>query len=650
MKILHLRLENFRGVKKLDADFGGKNTDVFGANGTGKTTIANAITWLFCDAPATEEKDFTPKTAGAHDLRHRAEMEVEKDSGERYTFAKEFYEKWTKKRGSTAREFSGHVTDYYINGVPAKKKDYEATIQAATGATTEQMKMLLIHGYFPQTMKPDARRDVLFELGGDVTDAEVIAQNGLEALPDVLLRPGTEDQHYTVEEYKKMAAAERRKLNKELETIPARIDELSRSAADAEPRAIADIERDIETATAAHAEALADVAAAKTPRGAEVKQAVLAGKRAELKAKRTAYEAETAKANAATYEAIGQAKRERDNHERAAVRAAEQAKRCREQVAELQQQREALLQEYAAVQAEVWDRGKETCPTCGQPLPPGQVEELRAEFNEHKAERKRAINAKGQACSKTVIEGLETKAADQESLASAEALKSQNAAATAKKLEAKLQTPLPFEETEEGKALLVDIQQTEASGGGDIDTDALDVAEGLERARRVELEGYQAEKATAQAAEKSRERIDELTTEQKQHAAELDRLEGNIALCDKFIRAKAQMITASINRHFKTVAWQLFKEQINGGLEQVCNPMTQNAAGEWVEYKSSNTAAQVNAGLEIIDVLNQHFHTSLPVIVDRAESVCKLSKVNEQVVRLIVSAPDDKLRIKQLEE
>lgn len=78
--------------------------------------------------------------------------------------------------------------------------------------------------------------------------------------------------------------------------------------------------------------------------------------------------------------------------------------------------------------------------------------------------------------------------------------------------------------------------------------------------------------------------------------------------------------------------------------------MTQNAAGEWVEYKSSNTAAQVNAGLEIIDVLNKHFHTNLPVIVDRAESVCKIAKVSEQTIRLIVSAPDDTLRVKIKED
>ena len=151
MKILHLRLENFRGIRELDVDFNGKNADVFGANGTGKTTIANAVTWLFCDAPATEEKDFSPKTAGAHDLHHKAEMTVAKDDGERFTFAKDYYEKWTKKRGSASREFSGHVTDWYVNGVQQKKKTYEETIQQATGATIEQMKMLLIHGYFPQT-------------------------------------------------------------------------------------------------------------------------------------------------------------------------------------------------------------------------------------------------------------------------------------------------------------------------------------------------------------------------------------------------------------------------------------------------------------------------------------------------------------------
>ena len=117
MKILSLTIENFRGIKNMTVNFDGRDVDVLGANGTGKTTIANAICWLLIDRPATEEADFTPKTAGAHNLHHKASMEVELPDGQRITFAKDYYEKWTRKRGSAAEEFTGNVADYYIDGV-----------------------------------------------------------------------------------------------------------------------------------------------------------------------------------------------------------------------------------------------------------------------------------------------------------------------------------------------------------------------------------------------------------------------------------------------------------------------------------------------------------------------------------------------------
>ena len=57
MKILNLKMSNFRGIKAMEINFDGKDTDIFGANGTGKTTVANAICWLLLDRPATEEAD-----------------------------------------------------------------------------------------------------------------------------------------------------------------------------------------------------------------------------------------------------------------------------------------------------------------------------------------------------------------------------------------------------------------------------------------------------------------------------------------------------------------------------------------------------------------------------------------------------------------
>ena len=79
MKIAKMHLENFRGIKSLNLELMGKDAAIYGANGTGKTTIANAIIWALLDVPATGEKDFNPKSTGTHDLQHSVELTVTAD-------------------------------------------------------------------------------------------------------------------------------------------------------------------------------------------------------------------------------------------------------------------------------------------------------------------------------------------------------------------------------------------------------------------------------------------------------------------------------------------------------------------------------------------------------------------------------------------
>ena len=43
----------------------GRSASIFGDNGTGKTTIFNAITWLLFDKPSPGAKYWTPNTRGA---------------------------------------------------------------------------------------------------------------------------------------------------------------------------------------------------------------------------------------------------------------------------------------------------------------------------------------------------------------------------------------------------------------------------------------------------------------------------------------------------------------------------------------------------------------------------------------------------------
>ena len=67
--------------------------------------------------------------------------------------------------------------------------------------------------------------------------------------------------------------------------------------------------------------------------------------------------------------------------------------------------------------------------------------------------------------------------------------------------------------------------------------------------------------------------------------------------------------------------------------------------GRLVPFAFANNAARINAGLEIIDTLSAHWGVTMPVFVDNAESVTRLTHTTAQVIRLVVSEPDKKLRL-----
>ena len=128
MKLLSLKLENFQGIKAAEFAFDGKSASLYGDNATGKTTVFNALTWLLFDKASTGAKNFTPKTKGPdgdlHNLDHAVEGVLALTDGRQLTLKKVYHENWKKTRGSNAPEFSGHSVDFFLEGVPAKEKEY----------------------------------------------------------------------------------------------------------------------------------------------------------------------------------------------------------------------------------------------------------------------------------------------------------------------------------------------------------------------------------------------------------------------------------------------------------------------------------------------------------------------------------------------
>lgn len=647
MRILSLKMENFRGIKELEIDFRGYDTDIYGANGAGKTTVGNAICWLIMDRPMTEEPNFDPKTVGQHNLHHIAAMKVSLDDGRETEFKKDFYEKWTKKRGQAKAEFSGHTTDYFIDGVPAKEKEYIKAVEAACGVSVSQMKPMMILSYFSETMKIDERRALLFDACGDISDAEVIEKTPeLADLNTILAIPGKTKELYSTEQYLKIAKAKRTELNDKLKMIPARIDEAKKAI----PEDAVDEEKIRAEIAAQEKEKAALLNQAKqmeTEDGrAEARRAAIAGLQTEIQTKRAAY----IKANNDANEEL--------NRELEALREVQSEKRERAAKLEEEQQkisslrdrlhheRSSLLAEYGKVHAQEWNTENEICPTCGQALPAERVEELRAAFNRRKSEKLQEINAQGQACSQAKIQELEARLSILSCEHGDELEEISHIGDKIAEISKSIKHPPAFEETEEYAAIQKRIAELTAEDDIDSDHEAF-----IDNVRNSEIEKIDAKiadlnlkLAERQAAEKSKARVAELEEELRQTGAEMEKVEHGIHLCEEFTRAKVRMVEGNINSHFKGIRFQLFKEQINGGLKETCDIMMLSPSGAWVEYKSANTAAQVNGSLEVIDFLNAHYGVELPVIMDKAGEVTNPATISEQFIRLIVSAEDKTLR------
>ena len=179
IRINRLILQNFKGIKNLVIDAGGESLTIYGDNATGKTTVFDAFTWLLFGKDSLGRSDFGIKTQDEngntlHNLEHSAECEMMIDENI-LTLKKVYAEKWTKKRGSSEAEFSGHETKYFVNEVPATKKEYEQKIASVIDETL--FKVITNPLYFNEHLKWQDRRTILLNLCDNITDDEIIANN-----------------------------------------------------------------------------------------------------------------------------------------------------------------------------------------------------------------------------------------------------------------------------------------------------------------------------------------------------------------------------------------------------------------------------------------------------------------------------------------
>ena len=143
-------------------------------------------------------------------------------------------------------------------------------------------------------------------------------------------------------------------------------------------------------------------------------------------------------------------------------------------------------------------------------------------------------------------------------------------------------------------------------------------------------------KAKEAAINEAEARIKELRAQLKEANQKLADVEREEDLRNEYSRAFGRAMEAQVNKHFEKVRFSLFEYTLYGTPKETCK-----ATVNGVAYSSTlNTADQMNAGLDIIRTLCQHYQVQAPVFVDNAESVNKLLPIPSQTIEMRVTNED----------
>jgi hypothetical protein len=235
MKLLSLKLTNFRGIKSFTFKPDGKSASVYGKWGLGKTTLSLAEAWILTDRDIAAKAPYVKTIDGetsqeVHGLEHQVEGTYLLE-GEEIVLTKTLSESLQKIRGKAVKRITGNSVDYKINGVPTTATKFKKFLRSIAD---EEMFMIITNPLYFGMLMPDKpknpawrrRMDYVYQVCGNIPDKIVISSSPkLVTLKDILGKKSIEDQKAILE-------AERASINKELDGYETRFNEASHGMPD----------------------------------------------------------------------------------------------------------------------------------------------------------------------------------------------------------------------------------------------------------------------------------------------------------------------------------------------------------------------------------------------------------------------------------
>jgi AAA15 family ATPase/GTPase len=657
IEIKRLTLSNFKGIRSLTISFN-QVTNILGDNATGKTTLMDAFLWLFFGKDSTDRKDFEIKTLDEnnqpfHHLDHEVEAVLVVDGNE-ITLRRSMREKWVKTRGATTSEFKGHEIGYFWNDVPMKQEEYQAKI---AGLVDERLFKLITNTTYFNNLKWQDRRAVLIQMAGKIDDSDILKdlckRDGPAGYEDLIFALNTK----TVDEYKRELVAKKKKLKDELLLLPSRIEEAGRALP--EEKNYKEIEILLNDAVT-NLETTDGLLMNKT-RAAKEHQIAIAEKIKEAGELRSQnHQIEFEERN--NVQLTNQDRQLVIIDKKATLRTKldERNRLLGDyntdilKLERLQDEKMNLTKNWERKNNDqlVFDDNDFHCPACKRAFEDSDIESkksmLIANFNSDKAKRLDEIVTQGKKTADeililtskiatTTLKGVSLKSEIEVLQTDIAVLDEEFATVSAtspERIKHALHTNTIWQANNEKIGLLNEEINTPFKA--DDNTELL----ARKRDLSAKLDALKAELQTKGQREKQLARIAELEQQEQNMAQELASLEGVEYSIEQFTKAKMDTLESRINGRFKLVQFKMFEEQINGGQVEACTTLISG-----VPYSDANTAGKIQAGLDIINTMSEHWGVMAPVWVDNRESIIRLPETKCQLINLIVSAPDKKLRI-----
>lgn len=658
LKLLSLKLINFKGVKSFELVVNGENVSVYGDNATGKTTLEDSHQWLFTGKNSRNEADFDIKdTTGKipdGGINHEVEETLSLD-GRKITLRKVYYEKYTKKRGSITEEFSGHTTDYFIDDVPKQEKEYLACLDEMFSQKIFQILSSPL--FFSKYLKGKdgewkERRKVLTDLFGEVTNEEIIAgEPKLSELPGIL--NGKEP-----EQHKDIVKAAIKKINDTIETIGPRIDEVTKGKPDVSGLSLDQLNSELQLVQKQLSDKQGELS--RIQNGEE-----LTKKRLDLRQ----VEADITQIETKHQKDIdAEANKKRESKLPLSTSLAELnvsisgyeqiVRQNNTKIQTLENELTSLRQKWAAENAKVFEWAlpsvalSDCCPTCEQKIPAELVKQLKKvseeKFNLEKAAALESNVAEGKAKNQEIAD-LKKSSQD---------LEIKITEATAKRTETSNQIAAIDIEIEQIKQRRIDssehqrklvdksLMAAEIARLQDGSKDLVEAVKAEIEKINATIQSINVDIAKFAQIEKDDKRIEELRQQEKDMTVQFEKYQKELFLIETFTKLKVSSLEEKINSHFKLTRWKLFETQVNGGIVECCEAMHNHVSSK----SNLNTGMEINVGLDIINAISEKLRVFIPVFIDGCESITRPITTKGQQIKLVVSEADKKLRVERVQK